>query len=83
MPSLTELSGFNDTTCTNEAQVSFAKVSSDVPVWLRVQLWESIPDPHYNKFALSFATVDDEDLQLLTRPQCPLISVLALFNAPL
>ena len=42
--------------------MSVTKESSDIPVWLRVQLWESIPDLHLNKIAISFASDDEEDL---------------------
>ena len=45
-----------------------SKEDSDVPVWLRMQLWESIPDPHYDKIAILLASADKEDLQLLIRP---------------
>lgn len=47
--------------------LKFTKEDSEVPVWLRMQLWESIPDPHHNKIAIWFASDDEEDLQLLTR----------------
>ena len=45
-----------------------SKEGSDVPVWLRMQLWESIPDPHYDKIAILLTSADEEDLQLLIRP---------------
>ena len=49
-------------------KTSHIKEDSDVPVWLRAQLWESIPDPHYANVTISVASDDDEDLQLLIRP---------------
>jgi hypothetical protein len=45
-----------------------ANNDSDVPVWLRVQLWESIPDPHYVKIDGSLTSDGEEELQLLIRP---------------
>lgn len=48
--------------------LAVSKEGSDVPVWLRMQLWESIPDPHYDKIAILLTSADEEDLQLLIRP---------------
>ena len=47
--------------------LNFAKEDPDVPVWLRAQLWESIPDPHYVQVTVLFSD-DEGDLQLLQRP---------------